>query len=404
MTDMIPYRVALRQLLDEARAVERTETVPTLYGEGRVLAEDIVSPVNVPSADNSQMDGYAVRSADLAAATPENPVRLQISQRIPAGAVGTELEPGTAARIFTGAPVPPGADAVVQQEIVRIAEDGSAEFASPVKPGKFVRRAGGDFAAGEAVLKKGERLTPAKLGLAAAAGRAYVKVFGRIRVSMFCSGNELVKPGEPLREGAIYNSNRYQLRGLLHALGCEVTDVGSVQDTLEDTVEAFKKAARASDVIITTGGMSVGEEDHIKPAVRQLGTIDMWRLAVKPGKPFAHGEVLGVPFLGLPGNPVAVFVETLMLVRPFLRVLQGGMPELLTPISVRADFAWKAGDREEFIRVFRNQNGGLSLLPNQNSQILSSCARADGIVDVPLGKDIREGDTVDYYPLAEFLA
>ena len=183
-----------------------------------------------------------------------------------------------------------------------------------------------------------------------------------------------------------------------------MNDVGSVCDSIEDTVEAFQKAARSTDVIVTTGGMSVGEEDYIKPAVERLGHIDMWRLAVKPGKPFAFGEVSGVPFLGLPGNPVAVFVETLMMVRPFLRVRQGGRADLHRPIAVRADFDWKAGDREEFIRVYRNDKGGLCILPNQNSQVLSSCAKADGIVDVPVGKDIRQGDFVDYYPLAEFLA
>lgn len=183
-----------------------------------------------------------------------------------------------------------------------------------------------------------------------------------------------------------------------------MNDVGSVRDSIEDTVEAFQKAARSTDVIVTTGGMSVGEEDYIKPAVERLGHIDMWRLAVKPGKPFAFGEVSGVPFLGLPGNPVAVFVETLMMVRPFLRVRQGGRADLHRPIAVRADFDWKAGDREEFIRVYRNDKGELCILPNQNSQVLSSCAKADGIVDVPVGKDIRQGDFVDYYPLAEFLA
>ncbi len=403
MTTMIPFSEALEKLLSHAAPIERTKTIPTLYAEGRVLAEDIVSPVNVPPADNSQMDGYALRAEDIRGATPESPVVLPVSQRIPAGSAGKQLEPGTCARIFTGAPIPPGADSVVQQEIVQ-AGDATAGFSSPVKPGNFVRRAGCDVPVGSLVLRKGDRLTPANLGLAASAGRAYLSVYEPVRVSMFCSGNELVWPGEPLREGAIYNSNRYQLRALLHAFGCEVTDVGVVRDTLEETVEAFSRAARSTDVIITTGGMSVGEEDHVKAAVSQLGRIDMWRLAVKPGKPFAYGEVKGVPFLGLPGNPVAVFVETLMMVRPFLRILQGMPPAPNRPIAVRADFDWKAGDREEFIRVHRNNAGGLDLLPNQNSQVLSSCARADGIVDVPLGKDIRRGEFVDYYPLAEFLA
>ena len=401
---MISYREALQNLLSKVTPIGRTETIPTLYAEGRVLAEDIISPVNVPPADNSQMEGYAVRAADLASASPEHPVTLPVSQRIPAGSVGTQLEAGTAARIFTGAQVPPGADSVVQQELVEKNEDGTVIFKAPVKTGTNVRLTGSDFPAGETILHAGDKLTPANLGVAASTGRAYLRVYGRLRVSIFCSGSELARPGEPLREGAIYNSNRYQLRALLHALGCEVNDVGSVRDSIEDTVEAFQKAARSTDVIVTTGGMSVGEEDYIKPAVERLGHIDMWRLAVKPGKPFAFGEVSGVPFLGLPGNPVAVFVETLMMVRPFLRVRQGGRADLHRPIAVRADFNWKAGDREEFIRVYRNDKGGLCILPNQNSQVLSSCAKADGIVDVPVGKDIRQGDFVDYYPLAEFLA
>lgn len=401
---MIPFREALKTLLESAAPITRTETVPTLYAEGRVLAEDIVSAVDVPPADNSQMDGYAVFSADLAAASESAPLALPVSQRIPAGAVGTRLARGTAARIFTGAPIPPGADAVVQQELTEAREDGAVVFKAPVKAGKFVRKAGGDFKAGIPVLREGDRLTPSKLGLAAAAGRAYVRVYQKIRVAIFCSGDELMKPGEPPRPGAIYNSNRYQLRALLHQLGCEVEDIGSVADTFEATVEAFEKAARTADVIVTTGGMSVGEEDHIKPAVEKLGSLKMWRLAVKPGKPFAFGTVHGVPFLGLPGNPVAVFVETLMMVRPYLAILQGHKANPIRPIAVRADFDWKAGDREEFIRVSRNAEGGLDLLPNQNSQILSSCAFADGIVDVPLGHDIVRGETVSYYPLAEFLA
>lgn len=398
---MIPFREALRALLGQARPINRTETIPTLYAEGRILAEDIVSTVDVPPADNSQMDGYAVCAEDLSAASESVPVVLPVSQRIPAGSVGTQLSRGSAARIFTGAPVPPGADAVVQQELTEGREDGSAVFKAPVAPGKFVRKAGCDFKAGVPVLRAGERLTSAKLGLAAAAGRAYVTVYQKVRVAIFCSGDELMAPGEAPRPGAIYNSNRYQLRSLLHGLGCEVEDIGSVADTLEATLEAFEKAARTADVIVTTGGMSVGEEDHIKPAVEKLGSLSMWRLAVKPGKPFAFGKVLGVPFLGLPGNPVAVFVETLMMVRPFLAVLQGQTVSPIRPIAVRADFDWKAGDREEFICVRRNDAGGLDLLPNQNSQILSSCAFADGVVDVPSGHSLKKGEVVSYYPLAE---
>ena len=399
---MITYNEALKLFLDHAKVAVGTETVPTLYAEGRVLAEAVVSSIDVPAWDNSQMDGYAVRVADLTGASPETPVDLPVSQRIPAGTAGTELQGGTAARIFTGAPIPPQADAVVAQEDVTVNADGSVRFTRFPTPGEWIRRRAGDIASGSIVAEAGRVLEPAVLGLVASVGCGYVKVYRHLRVGVFFSGSELVAPGEPLPEGGIYNSNRYTLRALLKRLDCEVFDLGSVPDTQQATREAFERAAKTADVIITSGGMSVGEEDHIKPAVESLGRIDMWKVALKPGKPVALGEVKGKPFIGLPGNPVSSFVTFLLLARPYLLKLQGRKDLQAMPVKVRADFEWtKPGVREEFVRVRRNAEGGLDLYHTQNSQVLTSCAWADGLVDIPAGATVSKGDIVLYYPFGE---
>lgn len=399
---MITYNEALKLFLDHAKVAVGTETVPTLYAEGRVLAEAVVSSIDVPAWDNSQMDGYAVRVADLTGVSPETPVDLPVSQRIPAGTAGTELQGGTAARIFTGAPIPPQADAVVAQEDVTVNADGSVRFTRFPTPGEWIRRRAGDIASGSIVAEAGRVLEPAVLGLVASVGCGYVKVYRHLRVGVFFSGSELVAPGEPLPEGGIYNSNRYTLRALLKRLDCEVFDLGSVPDTLQATREAFERAAKTADVIITSGGMSVGEEDHIKPAVESLGRIDMWKVALKPGKPVALGEVKGKPFIGLPGNPVSSFVTFLLLARPYLLKLQGRKDLQAMPVKVRADFEWtKPGVREEFVRVRRNAEGGLDLYHTQNSQVLTSCAWADGLVDIPAGATVSKGDIVLYYPFGE---
>lgn len=399
---MITYQQALQYFLDDARPVERTETVPTLYAEGRILAQDVVSGINVPAWDNSQMDGYAVRSSDLAAADASSSVVLCVSQRIPAGSVGTALLEGTCARIFTGAPIPEGADAVVQQEDVTVREDGYVEFQTPTTRGTFVRRKAGDVVAGSVVARAGERLTPAVIGLIASVGVGYVTVYNPLRVAVFFSGSELVAPGQPLPDGGIYNSNRYTLRALLKGLNCEVIDLGTVPDTLEKTIETMRRAAQGADVILSSGGMSVGEEDHIKPAIEALGRLNMWRVALKPGKPVALGEVAGVPYIGLPGNPVSSFVTFLMLARPYLLKCQGRSNVCAKPMQVRADFErTKPCPREEFVRVRRNDAGGLDIYPTQNSQVLTSCAWADGLVDIPAGATVSKGDIVVYYPFGE---
>ena len=402
---MITYKEALSRLLADAKPIEGTELVPLLYSSGRVLAEDVASPLAVPGWDNSQMDGYAVRVSDLVGASESSPVDLPVSDRIPAGAVGAQLALKSVARIFTGAPIPEGADAVVPQELVEVLENGDVRFKETPTLGAWIRRRGSDIVQGSIVLKKGDRLTPAAIGMLASIGRAYVTVYRRLRVGIFFAGDELVQPGEPLPPGGIYNSNRFMVRSLLVTLGCEAIDLGNVPDTLEDTVRAFENAATSADVILTTGGMSVGEEDHIKTAVEKIGSLSVWRVRLKPGKPLAFGEVKGVPFIGCPGNPVAGFVVFLMMARPYLLKRMGLTTYEVKPWKVRADFDWtKRGDRQEFVRVRRNDQGGLDIYPTQNSQVLSSCAWADGLVDIPVDSLVHKGDMVDYYPFCLFFA
>ena len=390
---------ALERLLAACRPVADGEPVATLDAHGRVLAQDLVSPIDVPPLDNSQMDGYAVRCADVVTAG----ARLPIAQRIAAGRVGAALAPGTAARIFTGAAVPHGADAIVMQEAVRV--DGSdAVFAEVPQQGQWIRRAGIDVRRGSVVLAAGTRLDAAAQGLVASIGIAQVPVVHRIRVAVFSTGDELVMPGEPLPPGRIYNSNRFMLRGLLQALGCEIEDLGVVPDSLEATRRAFVAAAARADLIVTSGGVSVGEEDHVKPAVGAEGTLDLWQIAMKPGKPLAFGRVRDVPFIGLPGNPVSSFVTFLLFARPFIRKLQGASDVATPRWTLRADFDLPRADkRREFLRARRNAQGGLDLFGNQNSAVLTSCVWADGLVDNPAGRAIARGDLVGFLPFAELL-
>ncbi|HQY77662.1 MAG TPA: molybdopterin molybdotransferase MoeA [Rhodoferax sp.] len=400
---------ALTQLLGAVTPLQDTEQVATLQADGRVLAADVVSGLHVPPQDNSSMDGYAVRCADVAAAG----ATLTVSQRIAAGAAGTELLPGTAARIFTGAPIPPGADAVVMQEDCTAADGAQGQPCVTVNSvpvsGQWIRRAGEDVTRGAVVLARGQRLGPAALGLAASVGMAELSVVRRPRVALFSTGDELVMPGQKAPQdmppGAIYNSNRFFLAALLRRLGCEVSDLGIVPDQREATVEALRSAAANHDVILTSGGVSVGEEDHIKPAVQSLGSLDLWQIAIKPGKPFAHGRVGNAHFLGLPGNPVSSFVTFLVLVRPFLLQMQGVSDVAMKSIAVRADFTWARADkRREFLRVRRNAQGGLDLFPNQSSGVLTSAVWGDGIVDNPPGRTIAPGDVVQFVPFAEVMA
>lgn len=408
---LMPLDDALARLLALAAPLGRTDQVSTFDADGRVLAQDVVSPLQVPPADNSSMDGYAVRTADVTAAG----VELPVTQRIAAGQPGTALPPGSAARIFTGAPMPAGADAVVMQEDTETLDGGARVRIQVVPaPGQWVRRAGEDVMRGATVLHKGERLAPAGMGLAAGIGLNQLLVASRPRVALFSTGDELVMPGDvapqDMKPGAIYNSNRFFLRALLTRLGCEVSDLGIVPDNRAATLAALQSAAHGHDLILTSGGVSVGEEDHIKPAVEQLGALDLWQIAMKPGKPFAYGHVRrgegdAAHFMGLPGNPVSSFVTFLLLVRPFLLKLQGATALAPAAMAMRADFSLpKADKRREFLRARRNAEGGLDLFGNQSSGVLTSAHWADGLIDLPAGQTIAEGDVVRFIPLAELLA
>jgi molybdopterin molybdotransferase len=400
---LLSFDDAYAALISRAHLVDEIETVRTIDAAGRVLAQAQRSGIDVPSADNTSMDGYAVRAADLAA----GPARLRIAQRIPAGHVGEPLEPGTAARIFTGAFIPPGADAVVMQEQTEVDGDHVKVQHSP-KPGEWVRRAGEDIRSGSVILPADTLLTAQATGLAASVGLANLPVRRRIRAACFFTGDELVMPGEPLPPGAIYNSNRFVLVALLRALGCEVVDLGIVPDSLQATRDALRKAAAENDLIVTSGGVSVGEEDHVRPAVQAEGQIDLWQIAIKPGKPLAHGTVRrpgGVAqFIGLPGNPVSSFVTFLLFVRPFILRMQGVDQVAPKAYSLRADFDWAKPDRRrEFLRVRLNDQGGLDLFANQSSGVLTSTVWGDGLLDNPAGHPIARGDQVRFLPFSGLL-
>jgi molybdopterin molybdotransferase len=396
---MLSVEEALARLLAQARRIADAEVVSTLAAHGRVLAQPVVSALDVPPMDNSQMDGYAVRCADVTAV----PTTLRVTQRIAAGHPGQPLAPGSAARIFTGAPVPPGADAIVMQEASTAAGDQVTINEAP-QPGAWIRRAGFDVKRGATILAAGCRLQPQHCGMAASIGVAQLAVVRRPRVAVFFTGDELVMPGEPLPPGRIYNSNRFVLRGLLERLGCEAIDLGIVPDDFERTRAAFVEAAGRADLIVTSGGVSVGEEDHVKPAVQAEGSLDLWQIAMKPGKPLAFGEVRGVPFIGLPGNPVSSFVTFLLFARPFILRQQGVAEVAPKVLPLRADFDWPKPDRRrEFLRVRLNDAGGLELFTNQNSAVLTSTSWADGLVDHPAGETISRGRTVRYLPFAELL-
>ena len=398
---------ALAQLLATLPdTAQRQELLATLDADGRVLAQDVVSHLEVPPQDNSSMDGYALRCADVQSGSA-----LPVSQRIAAGMAGVPLQPGTAARIFTGAPIPPGADTVVMQEdcVLTPGSGESITVQSTPTPGQWIRRRGEDVTRNATVLARGQRLGPAALGLAASVGLAQLQVACPPRVALFSTGDELVMPGTvapaDMPAGAIYNSNRFFLAALLRRMGCVVTDLGIVPDRLEATVLALQAAALNHDLVLTSGGVSVGEEDHIKPAVQQLGQLDLWQIAIKPGKPFAHGRIGAAHFIGLPGNPVSSFITFLVLVRPFLLRMQGAADVAMPGQSLRADFAWPRADRRrEFLRVRRNAAGGLDLFPNQSSGVLTSAVWGDGFIDNPPGQTIARGDSVRFVSFGDLLA
>nr|WP_314902207.1 gephyrin-like molybdotransferase Glp [uncultured Deefgea sp.] len=393
---MLDFDTALANLLAAARRITEVETVPLLAANGRVLAHDVIAPIDVPGFDNSAMDGYALNIADFAAP----PTDFLISQRIAAGEVGTSLAAGEAARIFTGAPIPAGANAVAMQEVCSVS-DGRVSVAMSLKNGANIRRAGEDIAAQSVVLAAGTRLGAAEIGLAASIGVPTLPVVRPLKVALLSTGDELVEPGTDLGAGQIYNSNRYAINTLLQSLGCVVTDFGIVADDREATIALLKTASAEHDVVMTSGGVSVGEEDHVKAAVEYLGKLDLWKIAMKPGKPFAHGRIGEADFIGLPGNPVSSYVTFLMLVRPFLLARQGVTAITQTSLPLIATFDWKkAGDRREFLRVRLNANGQVELFPRQGSGVLSAMVWSDGLVDLPAGQTIAAGDVVTYLPLS----
>ena len=412
---MLATAEALATLLSAASPIAGTESIATLEALNRVLAADVTSPLDVPPMNTSSMDGYAIRTADLAG---QGGASLPVSQRIPAGHAPQPLQPGTAARIFTGATVPPGADAIVMQEQTE-ASGAEVTIQHSPQPGEWITAQGADIRSGSVILPAGTRLTPQALGLAASVGCARLEVRRRVKVAVFFTGDELTMPGEPLKPGAIYNSNRFTLRGLLEKLGCEVTDYGIVADKLDATRATLREAAASHDLILTCGGVSVGEEDHVKPAVEAEGRLAMWQIAMKPGKPLAFGAVrraarrddLAAPadsaetfFIGLPGNPVSSFATFLLFVRPFILSLAGVQTVAPRALSLRADFTQsKADRRNEFLRARINPAGGLDLFPNQSSAVLTSTVWGDGLIDNPPNHAISAGETVRFIPFSELL-
>lgn len=392
---MLSLKDALEELLDAARPVSEVQLLNTLESDGRVLAADQIADINVPPMDNSQMDGYALCSADLDAND-----RFSVSQRIPAGHLAQSLQAGTVARVFTGAFIPPGADAVVMQEEVELEGDQVIIRHRP-GVGQWIRRAGEDIRCGATILERGDRLCPQALGLAASVGLATLPVYRRLRVGCLFTGDELTMPGEALKPGSIYNSNRFVLVNMLRRLGCEVEDLGIVADRLEQTRAALRDAADRCDLIVSSGGMSVGEEDHVKPAVAAEGSLSAWQIAIKPGKPLAWGTIQRPTrdafFIGLPGNPVSSFVTFLLFVHPFVLKMQGQRQWASKSLSMRADFEWlKPDKRREFLRVRINAQGGLERYANQSSAVLTSTVWADGLADIAPGLVVRQGDRVPY--------
>ena len=410
---MLSLDEAVARLVEGARAhaIAETEAVSTFDALGRVLAEPVHASLNVPPEDNSEMDGYALRAADVPAAGTV----LAVLQRVPAGHVGQPLQPGSAARIFTGGQIPAGADAVVMQELCealppeREGELGRVRIQAVPSLGQAIRRRGEDVQQGAVVLQAGLRITPQAMGMAASVGTAQLRVRRRPRVALFSTGDELAMPGEPLKPGAIYNSNRFTLRGLLQAAGCEAVDLGIVPDKLDATRDALRQAAEQADLVLTCGGVSVGEEDHLKPALQAEGRLDLWSIAIKPGKPLAFGSVRRSGggeslYIGLPGNPVSSTVTFLVAVMPVLRVLCGAMAAGPRPIAMTAGFDWpKPNARREFLRARVAADGRLEIYPNQGSGVLTSMVWADGLIDNSGARAIARGDTVQFLPLGLLL-
>lgn len=410
----MPLDEALAELRARAIPIKITEQVTLIESLGRVLAEDLISSINVPPADNSAMDGYAFRVSDLSDSNNE----LLVSQRICAGETGDTLSPNTAARIFTGAPIPEGADVVVMQENCEVNKDtGTVIINQAVQSGSNIRKAGEDILSGTTILKAGQKLRAQDIGLAASIGKVELLVKQRLKVAVFFTGDELCNPGDMLKVGQIYNSNRYTLTGLLNSLGCEVIDLGNVEDTLESTVKAMQSAAEQADLVMTSGGVSVGEEDHVRKALEQLGQLNMWRVNIKPGKPFAFGQIKSqdntshkekaTPFIGLPGNPVSVFATFCIFARPYILKTQGVVNTHANSFMALSGFGLDGKEsRNEYLRVRLELNdigqASLNLYPNQSSGVLMSVSWANGFAFIPANTKVEQGDLVEFTPFSEF--
>lgn len=399
---LTPVKQAFETLLGSLTSIDESETASIMDCTGRVLAEDLVSTVNVPPLTNSAMDGYAVRSVDLGSEA----TTLKVSQRIAAGDVGSPLSAGEAARIFTGAPVPDRADAVVMQENCE-AENDSVKILQNVVSGENLRQAGEDIKAGATLLQAGHRLLPQDIGLAASTGVTELTVRRKLKVAVMTTGDELVTPGNELKPGQIYNSNYYSLAALLKELDCEVEELGVVVDDFEETKSVLLNAAQNVDCIISTGGVSVGEEDHVKAAVEANGHLDLWKLAIKPGKPFASGKVGSTQFFGLPGNPVSAFVTFLLLVKPCLLKMLGSEAAQPRGFPVVADFdAQESGERQQYIRASLHRNNAevvLKPFENQSSGVGASLSSAQGLAIIPPYTAVAPGDVLEFIPFTELL-
>ena len=398
---------ALALLVNSAQVTNNTQLLELDNALNKILAVDIHADIFVPGFDNSAMDGYAINLKEeqiniLGGTT------FKITDRIPAGSTGNTLASGCAARLFTGAPIPKGANTVVMQEECELIENESRiEIYRPIMLNENIRPMGNDIQSGDVILSKGKQLQPQDIALAASVGVGKLEVFNKIKVGVFFTGDELIEPGKSLKQGQIFNSNRYSLVALLNKLDCEVINLGNIKDTLSATCQALEKLKSSCDLIITTGGVSVGEEDHVKPAVEKLGQLDLWRIKMKPGKPLAFGSVGDCAFIGLPGNPVSAMVTFLLFARPFIKKMQGASNYLNTAFKVAVNFDWhRAKPRREFVRV-RLDHAIIPMqvnqYPKQGSDVLSSMVWADGLVEIPEKKTFKQGEILNFYPLNEMM-